>query len=80
MLWLLKVLLVKILTDSFHRAGYFDRIQDSMFHQYVLEILSEQRNHRYARSSAGKGPEGRRRHAPVFKVVSELAIAEVINI
>ena len=66
-LWVLKVLLVKILANSFHRSAYFDRIQDSLFHQYILEVLSEPRSHRIARS-ASRGPDGRRRGAPVFKV------------
>jgi hypothetical protein len=35
-----KVLFVKVAANSFHRAAYFDRIQDSLFHQYVLETLS----------------------------------------
>ncbi|KAH8942554.1 hypothetical protein BDL97_14G107000 [Sphagnum fallax] len=39
-LWMTKVLFVKVAANSFHRAAYFDRIQDSLFHQYVLETLS----------------------------------------
>ncbi|XWS27392.1 hypothetical protein CRYUN_Cryun26dG0111300 [Craigia yunnanensis] len=40
MLWLVKTLLVKVLASSFHVSAYFDRIQDSLFNQYVIETLS----------------------------------------
>ncbi|KAG0578293.1 hypothetical protein KC19_4G011900 [Ceratodon purpureus] len=66
-LWVVKVLLVKVLANSFHRSAYFERIQDSLFHQYILEVLSEPRSHRFARN-AEKGADGRRRGAPVFKL------------
>ncbi|XP_009798067.1 mechanosensitive ion channel protein 10-like [Nicotiana sylvestris] len=39
-LWLLKTLLVKILAASFHVNAFFDRIQESIFHQYILLSLS----------------------------------------
>ncbi|GER35384.1 mechanosensitive ion channel domain-containing protein [Striga asiatica] len=39
-LWLLKTLLLKILASSFHVNTFFDRIQESTFHQYVLLTLS----------------------------------------
>ncbi|KAM7493508.1 hypothetical protein LguiB_028117 [Lonicera macranthoides] len=39
-LWLLKTLLLKILASSFHVNTFFDRIQESVFHQYVLRTLS----------------------------------------
>ncbi|KAK1417028.1 hypothetical protein QVD17_26150 [Tagetes erecta] len=39
-LWLLKSLLLKILATSFHVSNFFDRIQESFFHQYVLLTLS----------------------------------------
>ncbi|GLT97227.1 hypothetical protein SLE2022_148000 [Rubroshorea leprosula] len=39
-LWLLKTLLLKILASNFHMNKFFDRIQDSVFHQYVLQTLS----------------------------------------
>lgn len=38
--WLLKNLLLKLLASSFHVTTFFDRIQESVFHQYVLQILS----------------------------------------
>ncbi|CAI9270426.1 unnamed protein product [Lactuca saligna] len=38
--WLLKTLLVKVLASSFHVSTYFDRIQESLFNQYVIETLS----------------------------------------
>ncbi|CAI9771505.1 unnamed protein product [Fraxinus pennsylvanica] len=39
-LWLLKTLLLKILASSFHVNSFFDRIQESIFHQYILFTLS----------------------------------------
>ncbi|KAL3655762.1 hypothetical protein CASFOL_000158 [Castilleja foliolosa] len=39
-MWLLKTLLLKILASSFHVNTFFDRIQDSIFHQYILLTLS----------------------------------------
>uniref|UniRef100_A0A803NFT9 Mechanosensitive ion channel MscS domain-containing protein n=1 Tax=Cannabis sativa TaxID=3483 RepID=A0A803NFT9_CANSA len=35
-----KTLLLKILASSFHVNTFFDRIQESIFHQYVLQTLS----------------------------------------
>lgn len=40
LLWLLKTLMVKVLASSFHVSTYFDRIQESIFNQYVIETLS----------------------------------------
>ncbi|URE30714.1 Mechanosensitive ion channel [Musa troglodytarum] len=37
---LVKTLLVKVLASSFHVSTYFDRIQESLFNQYVIETLS----------------------------------------
>ncbi|VVB14194.1 unnamed protein product [Arabis nemorensis] len=39
-LWLLKTLMLKILAANFNVNNFFDRIQDSVFHQYVLQTLS----------------------------------------
>ncbi|KAI3411585.1 uncharacterized protein J3R85_017760 [Psidium guajava] len=39
-LWLLKTLLLKILASRFHVAAFFDRIQESIFHHYILQTLS----------------------------------------
>ncbi|XP_071742065.1 mechanosensitive ion channel protein 10-like [Rutidosis leptorrhynchoides] len=39
-LWLLKTLLLKILATSFHVSNFFDRIQESIFLQYVMLTLS----------------------------------------
>ncbi|KAF3668034.1 putative serine/threonine-protein kinase roco7-like [Capsicum annuum] len=38
--WLLKTLVVKVLAVSFHISTFFDRIQESLFNQYVIETLS----------------------------------------
>ncbi|KAL9244617.1 hypothetical protein vseg_018378 [Gypsophila vaccaria] len=40
MLWLLKTLLVKFCASSFHVKAFFDRIQGSLFNQFVIETLS----------------------------------------
>lgn len=40
LLWLLKTLMVKVLASSFHVSTFFDRIQEALFNQYVIETLS----------------------------------------
>ncbi|XP_073127119.1 mechanosensitive ion channel protein 8-like [Henckelia pumila] len=50
LLWLVKTLMVKVLASSFHVSTFFNRIQESLFNQYVIETLSgpplvEIRNH-----------------------------------
>ncbi|XP_078154396.1 mechanosensitive ion channel protein 5-like [Carex rostrata] len=37
---LIKTLLLKVLSASFHVSTYFDRIQEALFNQYVVETLS----------------------------------------
>ncbi|GAQ83403.1 hypothetical protein KFL_001470015 [Klebsormidium nitens] len=37
----LKVLLVKVAANGFHRRAYFDRIQEALFRQFLLEQLSQ---------------------------------------
>ncbi|KAJ3680467.1 hypothetical protein LUZ60_016745 [Juncus effusus] len=37
---LVKTLLVKVLASSFHVSTYFDRIQEALFNQYIIETLS----------------------------------------
>ncbi|XP_059641157.1 mechanosensitive ion channel protein 10-like [Cornus florida] len=39
-LWVIKTFLLKILASSFHVNTFFDRIQTSIFHQYILQTLS----------------------------------------
>ncbi|KAG9157445.1 hypothetical protein Leryth_010274 [Lithospermum erythrorhizon] len=39
-LWMVKTFLIKLLASSFHVKTFFDRIQESIFHQYVLQTLS----------------------------------------
>lgn len=39
-MWMVKTLLVKMVASSFHVRTYFDRIQESIFHQYILQALS----------------------------------------
>ncbi|KAK3422437.1 hypothetical protein EUGRSUZ_G02897 [Eucalyptus grandis] len=40
LLWLIKTLIIKVLAWSFHVSTYFERIQKSLFNQYVIETLS----------------------------------------
>ncbi|KAA8537461.1 hypothetical protein F0562_026852 [Nyssa sinensis] len=40
LIWLVKTLLVKVLASSFHVSTFFDRIQESLFDQYIIETLS----------------------------------------
>ncbi|XWS49345.1 hypothetical protein CRYUN_Cryun13aG0155800 [Craigia yunnanensis] len=39
-IWLIKIVLVKMLASSFHVATYFDRMKESVFHHYILDTLS----------------------------------------
>ncbi|XP_054791913.1 mechanosensitive ion channel protein 10-like [Prosopis cineraria] len=39
-IWLVKIVLVKMLASSFHVATYFDRMKESVFHHYILDTLS----------------------------------------
>lgn len=39
-IWLFKILLVKVMASTFHVNTFFERIQESIFHQYVLGTLS----------------------------------------
>ncbi|KAI6690814.1 hypothetical protein NL676_027642 [Syzygium grande] len=39
-IWLLKTLLIKVLASSFHVNAFFERIQESLFNQYLIETLS----------------------------------------
>ncbi|XP_038710124.1 mechanosensitive ion channel protein 10-like isoform X2 [Tripterygium wilfordii] len=39
-IWVVKTFLIKLLASSFHVTRFFDRIQESIFHQYVLRTLS----------------------------------------
>ncbi|KMS95219.1 hypothetical protein BVRB_010900 [Beta vulgaris subsp. vulgaris] len=40
LMWLVKTLLLKVLAMNFHVSAFFDRIQDALFNQYVIETLS----------------------------------------
>ncbi|KAK9666748.1 hypothetical protein RND81_14G208200 [Saponaria officinalis] len=39
-IWLIKTLLVKVCASFFHVNAFFDRIQESLFNQFVIETLS----------------------------------------
>lgn len=68
-LWVLKTLLLKILASSFHVNTFFDRIQESTFHQYILMTLSgppvmESANvSRLSSSVSEKGKDGKEKKA-----------------
>lgn len=40
LIWLVKTLLLKVLAMNFHVSAFFDRIQEALFNQYVIETLS----------------------------------------
>ncbi|KAK4769573.1 hypothetical protein SAY86_027723 [Trapa natans] len=40
-IWLVKTLLIKLLASSFQCTRFFDRIQESIFHQYIVRTLSD---------------------------------------
>ncbi|KAL5223628.1 hypothetical protein ABZP36_010267 [Zizania latifolia] len=39
-IWVIKTFIMKMVASTFHRKAFFDRIQESVFHQYVLQALS----------------------------------------
>ncbi|KAK1286809.1 Mechanosensitive ion channel protein 5 [Acorus calamus] len=39
-IWLVKIILVKVLASEFHVSTFFDRMKESVFHHYILETLS----------------------------------------
>ncbi|KAL2327245.1 hypothetical protein Fmac_020672 [Flemingia macrophylla] len=39
-IWLAKQLLIKLLASRFQSTRFFDRVQESIFHQYILRALS----------------------------------------
>ncbi|KAK2449615.1 mechanosensitive ion channel protein [Trifolium repens] len=39
-IWLAKTLLIKLLSSYFQSTRFFDRVQESIFHQYILRTLS----------------------------------------
>ncbi|KAL6212249.1 hypothetical protein ACLB2K_017470 [Fragaria x ananassa] len=55
-LWLWKTLLVLILAFKFEAVTYFDRFQESIFHQYVLQTLSGHPLMEEADGNGGKSP------------------------
>ncbi|CAM8945284.1 unnamed protein product [Rhodiola kirilowii] len=40
LIWLVKTLMVKVVASGYHVSTFFDRIQESLFNQYVIETLS----------------------------------------
>ncbi|KAG4946563.1 hypothetical protein AAZX31_15G168000 [Glycine max] len=39
-IWLAKTLFIKLLASNFQSTRFFDRVQESIFHQYILRTLS----------------------------------------
>ncbi|XP_057430852.1 mechanosensitive ion channel protein 10-like [Lotus japonicus] len=39
-IWLAKTFLIKLLSSKFQSTRFFDRVQESIFHQYILRTLS----------------------------------------
>ncbi|KAK7411883.1 hypothetical protein VNO78_03326 [Psophocarpus tetragonolobus] len=39
-IWLAKTLLIKLLASKFQSSRFFDRVQESLFHHYILRTLS----------------------------------------
>lgn len=66
--WIIKTLIVKILASKFHVNVFFDRIQESIFHQYILQRLSgtpsmwdlEKRGMSFKSSTKGVELEGKK--------------------
>ncbi|XAR67115.1 hypothetical protein NMG60_11013551 [Bertholletia excelsa] len=58
-MWVLKTLFVKLLASSFQTKRFFDRIQESLFHQYVLQTLSGPPLIEYAEMFDGSRSSGR---------------------
>ena len=52
-IWLAKVLMVKSLASSFHVSTFFERIQESLFNQHILETLSGPSLHLFYREDPG---------------------------
>ena len=50
-IWLAKLLMVKSLASSFHVSTFFDRIQESLFNQHILESLSGPSFHSFSRQA-----------------------------
>jgi len=41
LVWLLKTLVVKVFVSFLYVSTYFDRIQESLLNQFVIETLSD---------------------------------------
>lgn len=77
-IWLAKTCLMKLIASTFHRKTFFDRIQESVFHQYVLQTLSgpplmELAEH-VGRDASGLG------HLSLTRTKEEKGVPEVIDV
>ncbi|XP_020190776.1 mechanosensitive ion channel protein 10 [Aegilops tauschii subsp. strangulata] len=57
-IWVVKTFIMKAIASTFHRKAFFDRIQESLFHQYVLQTLSGPPLMELA-ENVGREPSGR---------------------
>lgn len=57
-IWVIKTFIMKAIASTFHRKAFFDRIQESLFHQYVLQTLSGPPLMEMA-ENVGREPSGR---------------------
>lgn len=75
-MWMVKTFLVKLLASSYHVQAFFDKIQDSIFHQYVLQTLSGPPHMENAETGRGLKNSGRLS----FKYSSKGKGDEVVNV
>ncbi|EPS57392.1 hypothetical protein M569_17425, partial [Genlisea aurea] len=76
-MWMVKTFVVKLAASSFHVKTYFDRIQESIFHQYILQALTG-----ILAENNANGDDKKSRRQPSFSVSSDGKVKkqEVINV
>ncbi|OEL37192.1 Mechanosensitive ion channel protein 10 [Dichanthelium oligosanthes] len=79
-IWLVKTFLMKLVASTFHRKTFFDRIQESVFHQYVLQTLSGQPVMELAENVGREGSGLGRVSISRAKEEKEKGVPEVIDI
>ncbi|KAL3532675.1 hypothetical protein ACH5RR_006196 [Cinchona calisaya] len=79
-MWMVKTFLVKLLASSYHVQAYFDKIQDSIFHQYVLQTLSGPPLMENAERGRGSKNSGRLSFKYLMKAKQKEQGDEVVNV